>query len=173
MQTTREYRAQIDLHGYILLALGVFYSVLFLIIYHMDVVMKEKPGETPEQRLAVQRRLIYFKLFLEATAIILKAAALIYCGITGFKGSVDSAIIVGVLLQGTVSSVLVLRQMWGIFGGSKIFNKNPEPLPWHDVPFGRLMEACYTRETMLQQDVYCAAFVSCLRKDIQLTLYPG
>jgi hypothetical protein len=110
------------------------------------VIKKASLNETKEQRIASQRSRIYAKLIVEfIISILCTAAALIYCGIFGSKESVDSAIIVGILLYSVVSSILFLKQLVAIYVYTKLFKKTPEPFDYSDEKYGRLFEEDATR----------------------------
>jgi hypothetical protein len=60
-----------------------------------------------------------------------------------------------------------------IYRKSNIFSEiDPKPVAYEKHNSGRLYESDPTRETAFTQDIYSAAFVSTLRRNVQLQLYP-
>ena len=100
-------------------------------------------------------------------------AAVIYSAVKSVQGSVDSAMIIGVFIQGIYGSVAFIIHMVIIYRKSNIFSEiDPKTVAYEKHNSGRLYESDPTRETALTQDIYSAAFVSTLQRDVQLQLFP-
>lgn len=145
VEATEDYGKQMTIQGKILLALSCAQCAAFYFTYRFTVIKKES-NETKEHRIASQKCRIYAKLISEIFfSILCPATALIYCGILGFKESVDSAIIVGILLYSVVSSSLFFKQLVAILVNPKLFGAKPEPYAYIDEKYGRLFEEDATR----------------------------